>query len=178
MKNYDNTETMETVVDDTSEIRGDFLQIYTLILVFGTIFHLGRSFSFYNVCLHTSINMHDLMFRGISRAKMLFFNRNSSGRILNRFACDISNIDTLLPVVFHDIIDVSVSLAQKNLSVNSRKTIFYFIVQSRFRCIHRNYIDNKLLASISNSCYDDVTVFYAFILHQFGSLLKAHRGIE
>lgn len=109
MKRYDNTETMEAVTDDATEIRKDFLQIYSLILVFGTIFHLGRSFSFYNVCLHTSINMHDLMFRGISRAKMLFFNQNPSGRILNRFACDISNVDTLLPVVFHDIIDVGFS---------------------------------------------------------------------
>lgn len=51
-----------------------------------------------------------MIFRGISRAKMIFFNNNPSGRILNRFARDINNVDTLLPNVMFDVCDVSAFL--------------------------------------------------------------------
>lgn len=92
--------------DEISQTRSTFLMVYTLILVFGTLAYMGRSFSFSNMCLRISVNMHDSLFRSIIRAKMHFFNEIPSGCILNRFARDISNIDTLLPAVFLDIIDV------------------------------------------------------------------------
>lgn len=62
------------------------------------------------MCLQISINLHDMIFRGISRAKMIFFNNNPSGRILNRFARDINNVDTLLPNILFDVCDVSTYL--------------------------------------------------------------------
>lgn len=48
-----------------------------------------------------------MMFRAISRAKMLFFNNNPSGRILNRFSRDIDNVDSALPNTMVDVFDVS-----------------------------------------------------------------------
>lgn len=93
--------------DWIKEKREYFLITYILILVFGTLFYAGRSFSFFKMCLRISINMHDMLFRGITRAKMIFFNRNPSGRILNRFSLDIGNVDSLLPVILFDIFDVS-----------------------------------------------------------------------
>lgn len=67
------------------EERNNILMIYSVIMVVGTFFYLYRSFSFFNLCLRISINMHDMIFRGITRARMIFFNNNPTGRILNRF---------------------------------------------------------------------------------------------
>lgn len=85
-----------------------YLIIYTCIMVVGAVCYLCRSFSFFRMCLRISINLHDMIFRGISRAKMIFFNNNPSGRILNRFARDINNVDSLLPNIMVDVLDVSV----------------------------------------------------------------------
>lgn len=94
-------------LESVSEKRKMFLIIYTSMLVIGTICWFTRSFTFYRLCLKISINLHDMMFRGISRAKMIFFNNNPSGRILNRFAKDINNVDSLLPAILDDVLDVS-----------------------------------------------------------------------
>lgn len=48
-----------------------------------------------------------MLYEGVVRAKMLFFNRNSSGRVLNRFSKDIGSIDNFLPVVLVDTLIVS-----------------------------------------------------------------------
>lgn len=84
-----------------------YLIIYACIMVVGTLCFLLRSFSFFRMCIRISINLHDMIFRGISRAKMIFFNNNPSGRILNRFARDINNVDSLLPNIIVDVFDVS-----------------------------------------------------------------------
>lgn len=77
-------------------------------MVFGIIAYVSRSFLFYQMCINISINLHDLVFRGVTRAKMIFFNNNPSGRILNRFARDINNVDSLLPNAMFDTVDVSI----------------------------------------------------------------------
>ena len=84
-----------------------FLIVYTCIMGVGTVCYTIRSFAFFRMCLKISINLHDMIFRGISRAKMIFFNNNPSGRILNRFSGDINNIDSLLPNIMGDVLDVS-----------------------------------------------------------------------
>lgn len=42
---------------------------------------------------------------------MLFFNTNSSGRILNRFSKDMGQVDELLPALMIDVIQIFLSLA-------------------------------------------------------------------
>lgn len=86
--------------------REQLLIIYTTIMVLGTICVVCRSFSSFRMCLRISINLHDMIFRGITRAKMAFFHNNPSGRILNRFARDINNIDSLLPSIMIDVLNV------------------------------------------------------------------------
>lgn len=93
--------------DSLTSSRDTFLIVYTCIIVFGTLFFIARSFSFFALCLRVSINLHDMIFRGVSRAKMVFFNNNPSGRILNRFSDDINNVDALLPNTMADVLDVS-----------------------------------------------------------------------
>lgn len=93
------------------EEREQFTLIYLFIIMFGVVTSLTRSFSFYHLCLRAAINLHDMMFHSVSRAKMIFFNANPSGRILNRFAKDIYRVDALLPYYLIDIIDVSAFFA-------------------------------------------------------------------
>jgi len=50
------------------------------------------------------------MFRGITHAAMYFFNTNPSGRILNRFAMDLGQVDEVLPAVMLDCIQIFLTL--------------------------------------------------------------------
>ena len=105
-------ETPKTETDASDGVKGkreQFILIYTSIMVLGTIVFLCRSFSFFRMCLRISINLHDMIFRGVTRAKMIFFNNNSSGRILNRFAIDVNNVDSMLPNVIFDVLKVSLT---------------------------------------------------------------------
>lgn len=102
---------LQTKATDSESVvqeREIYIIVYTIIMAIGAICYLSRSFSFYRMCLRISINLHDMIFRGVTRAKMLFFNNNPSGRILNRFARDINNVDSLLPNIIVDVLDVSV----------------------------------------------------------------------
>lgn len=83
-----------------------YIITYTCILVIGTVLYLVRSTSFYQMCLRISINLHDMMFFGVTRAKMIFFNNNPSGRVLNRFARDINNVDSTIPDAMFEVIKV------------------------------------------------------------------------
>lgn len=90
-----------------SQRREEFTIIYSCIILFGIVTNLCRSFSYYYVCLRISINVHDMFFRSVSRAKMIFFNANPSGRILNRFAKDMNKVDNVLPSILLGVFDVS-----------------------------------------------------------------------
>lgn len=57
-----------------------------------------------HICaLRSAICLHATVFTKILRAPMLFFERNPSGRILNRFTKDISVIDSSLPSVVGEL---------------------------------------------------------------------------
>lgn len=105
----DPTNTQNTTVspESISQKREEFIIIYSCIVLVGVVAYLSRSFSFYHVCLRISTNLHDMIFRSVSRAKMMFFSTNPSGRILNRFAKDMYRVDTSLPMCMVDVIDVS-----------------------------------------------------------------------
>lgn len=93
--------------ESISQKREGFLVVYSCLIVLGVVSYLCRSFSFYYTCLRIATNLHDMIFRCVSRAKMIFFNENPSGRILNRFAKDTYRVDILLPIIMVDVIDVS-----------------------------------------------------------------------
>lgn len=115
--------------------RQQYIIVYAIILLVGTIFFISRSVSFFKMCLRISINMHDMLFRGISRARMIFFNRNPSGRILNRFARDINSIDSLLPNILLDVVDVGFSLfCVKNVSDSGGRNCLIISLHLLFFC--------------------------------------------
>lgn len=102
---------------DTPEAahRTNYIIAYSVMMAIATIVFVYRTFAFFALCLRASTNLHDRVFRGISRATMLFYNTNPTGRILNRFASDISNIDTRLPPALTD----SISAILESLAIMS-----------------------------------------------------------
>lgn len=119
----------ENHIESIDQRRGYFILVYTCVIVLGIIFTLGHSFGFYAMCLRVSVNFHDMIFNGISRAKMIFFNNNPGGRIINRFARDIGNVDTLLPIDMLDVFDVSIFFyfdTQNFISIEFNQSINHF----------------------------------------------------
>uniref|UniRef100_A0A6P7FF39 Probable multidrug resistance-associated protein lethal(2)03659 n=1 Tax=Diabrotica virgifera virgifera TaxID=50390 RepID=A0A6P7FF39_DIAVI len=58
----------------------------------------------------TFFRLHNRMFESIIHASMLFFNINSSGRILNRFSKDLGAVDEMLPNAFCDTTQLLLNL--------------------------------------------------------------------
>ncbi|XP_050059315.1 probable multidrug resistance-associated protein lethal(2)03659 isoform X2 [Aphis gossypii] len=80
--------------------------VFTVITLSIIISTLVRSALFVSVCTTSSTNLHHRMLKSIIRATMNFFNKNPSGRILNRFSKDIGSIDEMLPFVLMDVIQI------------------------------------------------------------------------
>lgn len=97
--NYDN-------ITGEAETRHTYIVAYCEILAVFIVFYTWRTFSFFSVCLRASVKLHEILFNGIIKATMFFYHNNTSGRVLNRFAKDIGNVDTLLPQCLLDSVSV------------------------------------------------------------------------
>lgn len=96
--------------EGVSDKRYFYIQTYSIAIFLVLFMVLNRTFCFFQMCIRASINLHDKLFRGITRATMYFFNTNPSGRILNRFSKDIGAVDTALPVALMDCLVFFVEL--------------------------------------------------------------------
>ncbi|KAF5294058.1 hypothetical protein FQA39_LY13532 [Lamprigera yunnana] len=74
-----------------------FIYIYFGLTLATVVFVIARMLIFYKMCTTSSGNLHTKLLNSVLKAKMDFFETNSSGRILNRFSKDIGVIDELLP---------------------------------------------------------------------------------
>ncbi|XP_007472006.1 PREDICTED: multidrug resistance-associated protein 4-like isoform X1 [Lipotes vexillifer] len=81
-----------------------YLGIYSGLTVSAVLFGIARSLLVFYVLVSSSQTLHNQMFESILRAPVLFFDRNPTGRILNRFSKDIGHMDDLLPLTFLDFI--------------------------------------------------------------------------
>ncbi|KAH8350457.1 hypothetical protein KR067_002068 [Drosophila pandora] len=84
--------------------------IFTLITALTIILIISRFFVFYNAAMRASIRLHESMLRGVTRAAMYFFHTNPSGRILNRFAKDLGQVDEELPSNMVNVMQVFLDL--------------------------------------------------------------------
>ena len=57
-----------------------------------------------NTVLRASSNLHDQVFRAVTKSPMEFFDTTPIGQILNRFSKDIDEIDTRLPFLVEAVI--------------------------------------------------------------------------
>lgn len=87
--------------------RLQYLYIYTILIVVVLYLVFQRALALFYFCLKASRRIHEKLFNSVTRAPMYFFNKNSSGRIINRFSKDINDIDYYLPSVLYDSILVS-----------------------------------------------------------------------
>ncbi|KAL0895472.1 hypothetical protein ABMA27_011590 [Loxostege sticticalis] len=90
--------------------RKDFVLIFGVITCATIIVALIRAFSFFTLCMRSSIRLHDKMFAYVSGSPMSFFHTNPSGRILNRFSKDMGSIDELLPQAMIDCFQILLNL--------------------------------------------------------------------
>ncbi|CAH8433032.1 unnamed protein product [Heterobilharzia americana] len=75
--------------------------ILTILLVF---FGTSRTLLFFRQMKNIAKRLHDLMLKACLSTRILFFELNPSGRILNRFSKDIGLIDDYLPTNIHDFL--------------------------------------------------------------------------
>ncbi|XP_017043983.2 probable multidrug resistance-associated protein lethal(2)03659 [Drosophila ficusphila] len=75
------------------------------------IFALLRTLLFFSMAMHSSTQLHNTMFQGVSRTALYFFHANPSGRILNRFAMDLGQVDEILPAVMLDCIQIFLTIS-------------------------------------------------------------------
>lgn len=83
---------------------------FTAINVGLVICALLRTLLFFNITMHSSTELHNTMFQGLSRTALYFFHTNPSGRILNRFANDLGQVDEVMPAVMLDCIQIFLTL--------------------------------------------------------------------
>lgn len=101
-------ETISNSPNSVSDDRQMYIYTYSILMLVFVILIFNAEFSFFYAFLRASRNLHDKLFHGVSNTFMSFFNKNSSGRILNRFSNDIGNIDTRLPEVLFGVTSVRI----------------------------------------------------------------------
>nr|CAD7574939.1 unnamed protein product [Timema californicum] len=95
------------------------LYMYLGIILVMFVASIVRSLAFYEVCMHSSNNIHDAMVSSILRTEVRFFDVNPSGRILNRFSKDTSTTDEILSKSCLD------AMQQRNKNETNPSTQFY-----------------------------------------------------
>jgi hypothetical protein len=86
----------------------NFVYFYSIILFTLPYFIIHRSLLFFKLCLRASINIHDKLFCGVTRATLRFFESNPLRYILNYFTADVETMDVQLPITINDSIMVRV----------------------------------------------------------------------
>ncbi|XP_016974443.1 probable multidrug resistance-associated protein lethal(2)03659 [Drosophila rhopaloa] len=87
------------------------IYIFSGINIALVIFALLRTLLFFSMAMHSSTQLHNTMFQGVSRTALYFFHANPSGRILNRFAMDLGQVDEILPAVMLDCIQIFLTIS-------------------------------------------------------------------
>lgn len=87
------------------------LGIYAAIVLCLVVTSMVRTVYFFVLCMRSSVNLHNAMFRRIIRAPCRFFDTNPVGRILNRFSKDMGSMDEQLPPAFFDAFTIMLNIA-------------------------------------------------------------------
>ncbi|KAG7236959.1 hypothetical protein INR49_032966 [Caranx melampygus] len=104
----------------TTSHQGDILQnpdlhfyqlVYGMMLVVMLGFAVIKCFIFTHVTLNASCNLHNTMFKKIIDSPMSFFDTTPAGRIVNRFAKDQEEVDTVLPLNMDPFLQFSLLVA-------------------------------------------------------------------
>uniref|UniRef100_A0A8C3VTT8 Multidrug resistance-associated protein 4 n=1 Tax=Catagonus wagneri TaxID=51154 RepID=A0A8C3VTT8_9CETA len=83
---------------------GWYFMPYSVLIAGTVLFGITRSLLMFYILVNSSQTLHKQMLESILRAPVLFFDRNMTGRILNRFSKDIGHMDDMLPQIFQDFL--------------------------------------------------------------------------
>ena len=81
-----------------------YAAIYGSSLVLLIFLFVIKCFVFVGTVLRASSNLHNQVFRAVTKSPMEFFDTTPIGQILNRFSKDIDEIDTRLPYLVESVI--------------------------------------------------------------------------
>uniref|UniRef100_A0A914ZNB2 ABC transmembrane type-1 domain-containing protein n=2 Tax=Parascaris univalens TaxID=6257 RepID=A0A914ZNB2_PARUN len=80
----------------------DYQIVFTVMVLLLMIVSVARSVWFRLVQVSAARLLHDMMFTAVVKAKVIFFDTNPIGRILNRFSKDVGTMDDQLSFAFFD----------------------------------------------------------------------------
>ncbi|XP_028400740.1 multidrug resistance-associated protein 5-like [Dendronephthya gigantea] len=81
-----------------------YAAIYGSSLAVTVVLLVLKCFAYVNTVLRASSNLHNQVFRAVTKSPMEFFDTTPIGQILNRFSKDIDEIDTRLPFLVEALI--------------------------------------------------------------------------
>ncbi|XP_014206367.1 multidrug resistance-associated protein 4-like [Copidosoma floridanum] len=84
----------------------DAINIYAALLILCAFFCIFRNYLATRICMKSSRRLHQMMFSNLLHATMSFFNKNPSGRILNRFSKDTGAMDEMLSRNFTETVQI------------------------------------------------------------------------
>lgn len=142
---------------DTKSL-GFFLGIYFALAIGFALSVMARGIWFLYLALIASRKLHSTMLQSVLRAPMTFFDTTPIGRIISRFARDISVLDELLPQYFQQMMSTLLNLLASYIYIGIELPLFfsvavpitgaYFILQ---RFFNRTSVELKRLDAISKS---------------------------
>ncbi|KYB27622.1 putative multidrug resistance-associated protein lethal(2)03659-like Protein [Tribolium castaneum] len=107
-----------TAFEELFFTRANCVYFYSSIIGVLIILTVTRTLSFVKICVHASVHLHDKLFASVVNACMDFFYRNSSGRVLNRFARDIGSIDKQLPDLILTTVQILLSICGSLIAIS------------------------------------------------------------
>lgn len=170
----------EIFYDLDSEVdpeRLQYLYVYTILIVVVLYLVFQRALALFYFCLKASRRIHEKLFNSVTRTQMYFFNKNSSGRIINRFSKDINDIDYYLPTVLYDSILVSSeNIKRKYKDENSKikKKLLLFSVRTSSDNFTYFGIGGKLLVGDTNGHLELDILWFATHLCANSKMPKAN----
>nr|CAH7746327.1 unnamed protein product [Callosobruchus chinensis] len=87
--------------------RENIIYVYSGLTLGNIIAAISKTVHFMLVFVIASQNLHDFIFTKIVKATMDFYNKNPSGRILNRFSKDLGTVDEYLASVILDVVEIA-----------------------------------------------------------------------
>ncbi|KAK3863657.1 hypothetical protein Pcinc_030600 [Petrolisthes cinctipes] len=98
---YTDTPVPEGYLDTVTNV-----YIYTGMTIGLFVLSMGRTVLFFVVCMASSRQLHNKMFRTVIRVPIQFFDLHPVGQMLNRFTKDLGQIDEMLPITVFDVISI------------------------------------------------------------------------
>ena len=140
-----------------------FLALLTVLTVGVTLMAEFRNFEFFEMCLQSSYNLHNMLFWNILRAPMSFFEIQPIGVVLTKFTKDLGILDQTLPLTFLEVLTVRALKLNYIHADISKITIYFqiFIGLLFTMCLTSAYIPAMLFPSIAMLyvCYSAINVY-------------------